>query len=108
MTQAPGCAGQPCCTASPLLEPHYERTHVMSANTTAHPARLRLAIVAAILALAGLVAATFAGSPARAAGTRGLNWARATRPVIVLEHGAWADSSSWDAVIKILAREGFT
>jgi pimeloyl-ACP methyl ester carboxylesterase len=80
----------------------------MSANTTAHPARLRLAIVAVILALAGLLAATFAGSPARAAGTHGLNWARATRPGIVLEHGAWADSSSWDGVIKILAREGFT
>ena len=80
----------------------------MSADTTAHPARLRLAIAAAILALAGLMAAAFAGSPARAAGARGMDWAGAAKPVIVLEHGAWADASSWDGVIKILTREGFT
>ncbi len=76
--------------------------------TTARPARLRLVIAAAILALAGLLAAATMGGPARAAGARQLNWAGKTRPVIVLEHGAWADSSSWDGVIRILAGEGFT
>jgi pimeloyl-ACP methyl ester carboxylesterase len=80
----------------------------MNATTTAHPTRLRLVIVAAILALAGLLAAAIVPGPARAADTRGLRWATDTRPVIVLEHGAWADSSSWDGVIRILAREGFT
>jgi len=80
----------------------------MNAITTAHPARLRLAIVAAILALAGLLAAVMAGGPARAADAGGLSWAGNTRPVIVLEHGAWADSSSWDGVIRILTRAGFT
>ena len=80
----------------------------MNAITTARPARLRLAVAAAILALAGLLAAALTARPARAAGARGLNWAGKTRPVIVLEHGAWADSSSWDRVIRILTREGFT
>lgn len=31
----------------------------------------------------------------------------AGRPAIVLVHGAWADSSSWDAVIARLQRDGF-
>ena len=80
----------------------------MSATTTAHPTRLRLVIVAVILALAGLLAAAITGAPARAANAHGLSWTGKTRPVIVLEHGAWADASSWDRVIRILAREGFT
>jgi pimeloyl-ACP methyl ester carboxylesterase len=80
----------------------------MNTITTARPARLRLIVVAAMLALASLLAAAIAGGPARAANAQGLSWAGKTRPVIVLEHGAWADSSSWDAVIRILTREGFT
>jgi pimeloyl-ACP methyl ester carboxylesterase len=90
--------------------PHHtmKGTHAMNAITTAHRARLRLVIVAAILALAGLLTAAITGGPARAAGSRGMSWAGKTRPVIVLEHGAWADSSSWDGVIQILTGEGFT
>ena len=83
----------------------------MNATTTSPRARLRLVIVAAMLALTGLLAAGIAGSPARAARAAdgaGLNWAGKTKPVIVLEHGAWADSSSWDGVIQILTNEGFT
>jgi pimeloyl-ACP methyl ester carboxylesterase len=76
--------------------------------TTTSLSRLRLIIVAAILALAGLLTVAIAGGPARAASAHGLNWGSKVRPVIVLEHGAWADSSSWDAVIRILTREGFT
>ncbi len=30
------------------------------------------------------------------------------RPSIVLVHGAWADSSSWDAVVRRLQRDGYT
>ncbi len=30
------------------------------------------------------------------------------KPTIVLVHGAWADASSWDNVIPILQREGYT
>jgi pimeloyl-ACP methyl ester carboxylesterase len=80
----------------------------MHATTTARRSRLRPIVAAAILALAGLLAAVVTGFPARAAAAPTLNWAGKTRPVIVLEHGAWADSSSWDGVIQILTREGFT
>jgi pimeloyl-ACP methyl ester carboxylesterase len=80
----------------------------MNALTTAHPTRLRLVIVAVTLALAGLLATATGGSPARATAAHGLGWAGKPTPVIVLEHGAWADASSWDGVIRILAREGFT
>ncbi len=31
-----------------------------------------------------------------------------TRPHIVLVHGAWADGSSWNAVLERLHRDGFT
>nr|WP_033838980.1 alpha/beta hydrolase [Mesorhizobium loti] len=34
--------------------------------------------------------------------------AASTKPTIVLVHGAMADSSSWDAVIPILSRDGYT
>jgi len=90
----------------------------MSSIITAHPARLRLVVAGVILALASFITAGMYGSPARAAGDQGLSraskswagksWAGKTKPVIVLEHGAWADSSSWDGVIRILTRDGFT
>lgn len=32
----------------------------------------------------------------------------ATRPTVVLVHGAWADGSSWTAVTKQLQRDGYT
>ncbi|SFR74583.1 Pimeloyl-ACP methyl ester carboxylesterase [Agromyces sp. CF514] len=32
----------------------------------------------------------------------------ATKPTIVLVHGAWADGSSWDAVTRALQAQGFT
>lgn len=32
----------------------------------------------------------------------------ATKPTIVLVHGAWADGSSWDAVTRALQAEGYT
>jgi pimeloyl-ACP methyl ester carboxylesterase len=75
---------------------------------TARSARLRLTVALAALALVSLLAALIAGGPARAANAGGLSWAGKNRPVIVLEHGAWADSSSWDRVIRILTREGFS
>lgn len=33
--------------------------------------------------------------------------AQATKPTVVLVHGAFADASSWDGVIKILEQEGY-
>jgi pimeloyl-ACP methyl ester carboxylesterase len=72
--------------------------------------RPRVALVAtAALAVAGLLAAGLQSSPARAAtATAASKWTGGTRPVIVLEHGAWADASSWDGVITDLQRAGFT
>ena len=32
----------------------------------------------------------------------------ATKPTIVLVHGAWADGSSWDAVTRALQADGYT
>jgi pimeloyl-ACP methyl ester carboxylesterase len=67
--------------------------------------RTRAIVVTAILATAGLLAASQAGSAAttasRAAGSE-------TKPSIVLVHGAWADSSSWDAVVGLLQSDGYT
>jgi len=75
--------------------------------TTSAPAlRLRLAAVAAVAAVAGLVipvsqvASAHTGSPAGAGGR--------PKPTIVLEHGAWADSSSWNGVIRRLQADGYT
>jgi hypothetical protein len=75
--------------------------------------RVRLGLLAAAglavaLAVPGLLAATSQAAAARAAGSAAYQWNGGTRPVIVLEHGAWADASSWDGVIAILQREGFT
>jgi pimeloyl-ACP methyl ester carboxylesterase len=30
------------------------------------------------------------------------------KPTVVLVHGAWADGSSWDGVVKVLQRDGYT
>jgi pimeloyl-ACP methyl ester carboxylesterase len=35
-------------------------------------------------------------------------WLIGPKPTIVLEHGAWADASSWTGVIAILQAEGYT
>ena len=78
------------------------------------PARTRLIIAAAVLALAGLLLATIPGGPARAAAAHpGRSAAMAdggggTKPIIVLEHGAWADSGSWNAVTALLQADGYT
>ena len=80
----------------------------------ARPARLRIIIVMAVLALAAVltgisVQPTAAQvSPARAASTAKPGGTGGVKPVIVLVHGAWADASSWDRVISRLTRAGFT
>jgi pimeloyl-ACP methyl ester carboxylesterase len=68
-----------------------------------------LILLAGVLALAGLLAAgTHAGS-ARAATVRASGAAGASpKPTIVLVHGAWADSGSWNAVTLLLQRAGYT
>jgi pimeloyl-ACP methyl ester carboxylesterase len=68
--------------------------------------KLRLMIIAAVLAIAGLLIPV---SQIASAGTTGRSIpARGPKPSIVLVHGAWADSSSWDAVVRRLQRHGYT
>jgi pimeloyl-ACP methyl ester carboxylesterase len=68
------------------------------------PALLAVVLAAALLAIAP-GRATPAGASAGAATAGG---GHPAEPVIVLEHGAWADASSWSSVISRLQRRGFT
>jgi pimeloyl-ACP methyl ester carboxylesterase len=68
--------------------------------------RMRIVLIAGILAVAGLLVSASqiapAGASAHAAG------GSRPKPTIVLEHGAWADGSSWDGVIGLLRGDGYT
>src|SRR5579863_1531016 len=69
-------------------------------------ARLRLVIPALVMVIAALIIplsqTASARTTTRAAATGG------SKPTIVLEHGAWADTSSWNGVIKRLQADGYT
>jgi pimeloyl-ACP methyl ester carboxylesterase len=56
------------------------------------------------LALVGLVAVP----SAVAAASTNSNSHSAAKPTIVLEHGAWADGSSWSGVVTRLQKDGYT
>jgi pimeloyl-ACP methyl ester carboxylesterase len=80
----------------------------MSLSRTARrislPALLAVALAAPLLAIA-----PGAATPARAsAGVTSAGAGHPAKPVIVLEHGAWADASSWNSVLRQLQRSGFT
>ena len=66
--------------------------------------RLRLIIPALAMATAALIIplsqTASADSTPRAAASSG------PKPTIVLEHGAWADTSSWNGVIERLQADG--
>ena len=84
----------------------------MSVHLSPRAARLRIIIVAAVLAVAGLFATTQTGA-AHAASARTAHGtvaadAGTAKPTIVLVHGAWADSGSWNAVVLRLQRAGYT
>jgi pimeloyl-ACP methyl ester carboxylesterase len=69
---------------------------------------MRWPVVIATIAVAALVTVpTFAGAQSSHSGERA-SLTGGTRPTIVLVHGAFADASSWDEVIPILQREGYT
>jgi pimeloyl-ACP methyl ester carboxylesterase len=60
-------------------------------------------------ALAGVaVAAALAAIPTVAAASTSSQSDSAAKPTIVLEHGAWADGSSWDGVVARLQKDGYT
>jgi pimeloyl-ACP methyl ester carboxylesterase len=72
----------------------------------ARPGRLRLIIAAVIAAIASVFIplsqiASAPGAEAAAAGN-------GPKPSIVLVHGAWADSGSWDGVTQRLQADGYT
>jgi pimeloyl-ACP methyl ester carboxylesterase len=72
----------------------------------AQPRRLRLIVAAVVVAVAGLVIPL---SQIASAGTAGVAGAGGgPKPSVVLVHGAWADSGSWDGVTQRLQADGYT
>jgi pimeloyl-ACP methyl ester carboxylesterase len=76
--------------------------------------KLRWIVTAALLAsLAGLVLSQVAAADAAGSATAGAATARGgtshggSKPTVVLVHGAWADSGSWDQVVARLQRQGY-
>ena len=63
-------------------------------------------MVAGLAAAAGLVVA--GGTAAFASSSVTSHHASGPLPTIVLEHGAWANGSSWDGVVQRLQRDGYT
>jgi pimeloyl-ACP methyl ester carboxylesterase len=72
-----------------------------------HVSRIRIVLVAVVLAVAGLLVSVSQIAPAGAATAHVANGG-GPKPTIVLEHGAWADGSSWDEVIGLLQADGYT
>src|ERR1700756_4472220 len=78
----------------------------MNITRIAPPGRLRLIIAAVIVAIAGLVIPLSQIASARAAEAAAAG--DSPKPTIVLVHGAWADSGSWDGVTQRLQADGYT
>jgi len=90
------------------LKSHNQKGKPMNLTRATHPTRLRVIVVAAVLAVAGLFASASQAASARTTGAHAFQWRDGPKPVIVLEHGAWADASSWSEVIQRLQGDGFT
>jgi pimeloyl-ACP methyl ester carboxylesterase len=85
----------------------------MNLPTKRRLTRPRTIIGTAVAGLAAAPAALPCPAAAAAAAPAGAGGAAAhasagPKPVIVLEHGAWADASSWDRVIARLTAAGYT
>ena len=78
----------------------------MNITRIARPGRLRLIIAAVIVAIAGLVIPFSQIASARTAAPAAAS--DGPKPSIVLVHGAWADSGSWDGVTQRLQADGYT
>jgi pimeloyl-ACP methyl ester carboxylesterase len=68
----------------------------------------RASVVAVVLAIVLAVAALLVPLGAGGLASAGPTHRDGPRPTIVLVHGDWADSSSWNAVIARLQRQGYT
>jgi pimeloyl-ACP methyl ester carboxylesterase len=75
--------------------------------SAAQRGRLRIIIMAAVLAVAGLLIPASQLASAHTTARAGATHASGPKPTIVLEHGAWADGSSWNAVIRRLQHDGY-
>ena len=64
---------------------------------------MRIVLIVVVLAVAGLLVSASQIAPAGAA-TAYAAGGSGPKPTIVLEHGAWADGSSWDGVIHRSSR----
>jgi pimeloyl-ACP methyl ester carboxylesterase len=73
-----------------------------------HLSRMRIVLIAVILAITGLLIAAAGQIPPAGAATFHAAGGGGPKPTIVLEHGAWADASSWTGEIKRLQRDGYT
>src|SRR5215470_8302158 len=68
-----------------------------------------LALLAVVLAAVLLAIAPGRATPAGASvSAAAAGSGQSAKPVIVLEHGAWADASSWNSVVSQLQLLGFT
>jgi pimeloyl-ACP methyl ester carboxylesterase len=88
----------------------------MVIRRAARHASRRIAALTAAVAAAGLLVTAGMAGPVQAgpvqAGSAHASAVSITasrpKPSIVLIHGAWADSSSWDAVVSELQHDGYT
>jgi pimeloyl-ACP methyl ester carboxylesterase len=72
-----------------------------------HLSRMRIVLIAVVLAIAGLLVSASQIGPCRGRYRPRLRRRRA-KPAVVLEHGVWADGSSWTGEIQRLQADGYT
>jgi len=71
--------------------------------------KARFALIGLALAgLAGIPSTVAAASTSNHSDVTGSHSQPAVKPTIVLEHGAWADGSSWSGVVTRLQKDGYT
>jgi pimeloyl-ACP methyl ester carboxylesterase len=83
-----------------------EREITMNIARAARRGKLRLIIPGTAVAIAGLLVSI--GQIASAQATIRATPSDGPKPTIVLLHGAWANSGSWDAVTAFLQADGYT
>jgi pimeloyl-ACP methyl ester carboxylesterase len=75
--------------------------------TAARPHQRRRAVDALVVAGLATVLVLLGLTPTASAGDRAGHAHEGARPTVVLVHGAWADGSSWNKVVKRLQADGY-